>query len=142
MPFAAALDVSVTKSALCVVDRSDGAIVFETTVAIEPDAIAAALAPFAGRLHLVGHEASSLAPWLHRELVKRGLPMVLLETPHAHATLRAQRNKTDKNDARALLGGVLAGLFGDTRLFVSSGAEHQGPDGGGPVAVIAECAGN
>ena len=39
--------------------------------------------------------------------------------------------------ARALVGGVLAGVFGDTQLFVSGGAEHQGPDGGGPVAVIA-----
>jgi cyanuric acid amidohydrolase len=39
--------------------------------------------------------------------------------------------------ARALVGGVLAGAVGDTRLFVSGGAEHQGPDGGGPVAVIA-----
>ena len=39
--------------------------------------------------------------------------------------------------ARALVGGVLAGLFGSTELFVSGGAEHQGPDGGGPVAVIA-----
>ena len=39
--------------------------------------------------------------------------------------------------ARALVGGVLAGVFGDTELFVSGGAEHQGPDGGGPVAVIA-----
>jgi cyanuric acid amidohydrolase len=39
--------------------------------------------------------------------------------------------------ARALVGGVLAGLIGRTDLFVSGGAEHQGPDGGGPVAVIA-----
>ncbi|ARP80366.1 cyanuric acid amidohydrolase [Bordetella genomosp. 8] len=39
--------------------------------------------------------------------------------------------------ARALVGGVLAGVFGETQLFVSGGAEHQGPDGGGPVAVIA-----
>jgi cyanuric acid amidohydrolase len=38
--------------------------------------------------------------------------------------------------ARALVGGVLAGAVGDTRLFVSGGAEHQGPDGGGPVAAI------
>jgi cyanuric acid amidohydrolase len=42
--------------------------------------------------------------------------------------------------ARALVGGVLAGVFGDTQLFVSGGAEHQGPDGGGPVAVIARLA--
>lgn len=39
--------------------------------------------------------------------------------------------------ARALVGGVLAGVIGRTELFVSGGAEHQGPDGGGPVAVIA-----
>ena len=41
--------------------------------------------------------------------------------------------------ARALVGGVLAGAIGRTDLFVSGGAEHQGPDGGGPVAVIARC---
>ena len=39
--------------------------------------------------------------------------------------------------ARALVGGVLAAAFGRTDLFVSGGAEHQGPDGGGPIAVIA-----
>jgi cyanuric acid amidohydrolase len=39
--------------------------------------------------------------------------------------------------ARALVGGVLAGVIGRTDLFVSGGAEHQGPDGGGPIAVIA-----
>ena len=39
--------------------------------------------------------------------------------------------------ARALVGGVLAAGFGRTDLFVSGGAEHQGPDGGGPIAVIA-----
>ena len=42
--------------------------------------------------------------------------------------------------ARALVGGVLAGTIGRTDLFVSGGAEHQGPDGGGPVAVIAKVA--
>lgn len=39
--------------------------------------------------------------------------------------------------ARAFVGGVLAGLVGHGEIFVSGGAEHQGPDGGGPVAVIA-----
>lgn len=43
--------------------------------------------------------------------------------------------------ARALVGGVLAALAGTTLLFVSGGAEHQGPDGGGPVAVIARSGG-
>src|SRR5271169_848284 len=39
--------------------------------------------------------------------------------------------------ARALVGGVLSGMIGRTDLFVSGGAEHQGPDGGGPIALIA-----
>jgi cyanuric acid amidohydrolase len=39
--------------------------------------------------------------------------------------------------ARAFVGGVLAGLIGHAEIFVSGGAEHQGPDGGGPVAIIA-----
>ncbi|MCJ9673801.1 MULTISPECIES: ring-opening amidohydrolase [unclassified Neorhizobium] len=40
--------------------------------------------------------------------------------------------------ARAFVGGVLAGVFGITDLYVSGGAEHQGPPGGGPVAIIVE----
>jgi len=38
--------------------------------------------------------------------------------------------------ARAAVGGVLASLVGQTALYVSGGAEHQGPAGGGPVCVI------
>lgn len=38
--------------------------------------------------------------------------------------------------ARGFVGGMLAGLIGLTDLFVSGGAEHQGPDGGGPIAII------
>ena len=40
--------------------------------------------------------------------------------------------------ARAFVGGALAGLTGGCDLYVSGGAEHQGPDGGGPAALIAE----
>ncbi|RDI29422.1 cyanuric acid amidohydrolase [Pseudacidovorax intermedius] len=39
---------------------------------------------------------------------------------------------------RGAVGGLVAGVLGDGRLFVSGGAEHQGPDGGGLVAVIAD----
>lgn len=38
--------------------------------------------------------------------------------------------------ARAFVSGVLAGLIGHGEIYVSGGAEHQGPDGGGPVALI------
>ena len=38
--------------------------------------------------------------------------------------------------ARAFVAGALAGLVGHSEIFVSGGAEHQGPDGGRPVAII------
>ena len=39
--------------------------------------------------------------------------------------------------ARAVVGGVVASFFGDPMIYVSGGAEHQGPSGGGPIAVVA-----
>jgi cyanuric acid amidohydrolase len=40
--------------------------------------------------------------------------------------------------ARAFVCGALAGLVGHAEIYVSGGAEHQGPDGGGPVALVVE----
>lgn len=56
----------------------------------------------------------------------RGRRHTMLDDSDIHST----------RHARALVGGVLAGVFGDTLLYVSGGAEHQGPPGGGPVAII------
>jgi cyanuric acid amidohydrolase len=60
-------------------------------------------------------------------------------------TIRGRRHiMSDDSDinstrhARALVGGVVAAALGRTDLFVSGGAEHQGPDGGGPIAIIAQ----
>ena len=38
--------------------------------------------------------------------------------------------------ARAVVGGIIAAVVGDPMVYVSGGAEHQGPAGGGPVAAI------
>jgi cyanuric acid amidohydrolase len=40
--------------------------------------------------------------------------------------------------ARAAVGGVLSSIVGRTNIYVSGGAEHQGPVGGGPVAIISK----
>ncbi len=52
-------------------------------------------------------------------------------------TMLTDSDLSPTRHARAFTGGVLAGLVGHTELFISGGAEHQGPDGGGPVAIIA-----
>jgi cyanuric acid amidohydrolase len=76
-----------------------------------------------------------------------GEPIAVLAKAEASPTgeIRGRRHTMlDDSDihstrhARALVGGVLAGVIGDTMLYVSGGAEHQGPAGGGPVAIIAK----
>ena len=44
----------------------------------------------------------------------------------------------DQRHVRAAVGAIVASVLNDTALFVSGGAEHQGPDGGGILAVIVE----
>ena len=76
------------------------------------------------------------------EAARSRLVALLAKAEAAHGgTVRGSRHvMLDDSDiaatrhARAFVGGVLAG---HTELFVSGGAEHQGPDGGGPVAIIA-----
>lgn len=57
----------------------------------------------------------------------RGRRTVMWDDSDVHAT----------RHARALVGGVVAAAVGRTDLFVSGGAEHQGPAGGGPIAIVA-----
>lgn len=42
--------------------------------------------------------------------------------------------------SRAVVGAVVAAVVQDPMVYVSGGSEHQGPPGGGPVAVIARMA--
>jgi cyanuric acid amidohydrolase len=41
--------------------------------------------------------------------------------------------------ARAAVGGLIAGLCEDTQIYVSGGAEGQGPPGGGSLCIVYKC---
>jgi cyanuric acid amidohydrolase len=41
--------------------------------------------------------------------------------------------------ARAAVGGLVAGLVGDSTVYVSGGGEGQGPPGGGSLCIVYEC---
>jgi cyanuric acid amidohydrolase len=77
---------------------------------------------------------------------RRRLLAVLAKAEASHnGRLRGHRHTMlDDSDisstrhARAFVCGALAGLVGHAELYVSGGAEHQGPDGGGPVALIVD----
>ena len=95
----AGLDVSVKETSICIVDDA-GKIVREVKVASEPEALLAVLKNPAYRFKRIGLEAGPLSQWLFSVLAEAGLPVICVETRHMQAVLKAQINKTDRNDAR------------------------------------------
>jgi transposase len=52
-----------------------------------------------------------LSQWLYSVLAEAGLPVICVETRHMRAALKAQINKTDRNDARGMAQMMRAGLY-------------------------------
>src|SRR5262245_16524138 len=94
----AGLDVSVKETSICVVDDA-GKIVREAKVASEPEALLCVLENLAYHFKRIGLEAGPLSQWLYSVLAEAGLPVICVETRHMQAVLKAQINKTDRNDA-------------------------------------------
>jgi transposase len=59
----------------------------------------------------IGLEAGPLSQWLFSALGEAGLPVICVETRHMRAVLKAQINKTDRNDARGMAQMMRAGLY-------------------------------
>jgi transposase len=70
-----------------------------------------ALQDLAWNLVRVGLEAGPLSQWLFKGLTEAGLPALCIETRHAKAYLKAQINKTDRNDARGIAQMMRVNLF-------------------------------
>ena len=106
----AGLDVSVKETSVCIVDDT-GRIVREVKVASEPEALLHVLGNSAYRFKRIGLEAGPLSQWLFGALAEAGLPAICVETRHMRAVLKAQINKTDRNDARGMAQMMRAGLY-------------------------------
>jgi transposase len=98
------LDISLKTTHVCVVD-TDGRPVDEGTAASDPDAVDSWIrgrsAASGWKVRLIIFETGQLSTHFHQEL-RDAWPVTAIDARHANATLRAQRNKTDKNDARGL----------------------------------------
>ena len=105
----AGLDVSVKETSVCIVDDT-GKIAREVKVASEPEALLAMLKSPAYRKR-IGLEAGPLSQWLFSALAEAGLPAICVETRHMQAVLKAQINKTDRNDARGIAQMMRVGLY-------------------------------
>jgi transposase len=100
MAYFAGLDVSVKKTSVCIVDDA-GKIMREVRVASEPEL----LQVLTNTIYLfkrVGLEAGPLSQWIYSVLAEAGFPVICVETRHMRAVLKAQINKTDRNDARGI----------------------------------------
>jgi transposase len=106
----AGLDVSVKETSVCIVDDT-GRIVREVKVTSEPEALLAVLTNSAYHFKRIGLEAGPLSQWLYSALAEAGLPVICVETRHMRAVLKAQINKTDRNDARGMAQLMRVGLY-------------------------------
>lgn len=94
---------------------------------------------------VLGDLGLSAAPQLSPAEAARVRGVLVKCEPDRRGAIRGNRHTmlddTDINaqrHVRGAVGGLVAGVLGDGRIFVSGGAEHQGPDGGGLIAVIAQ----
>jgi cyanuric acid amidohydrolase len=110
------------------------------------DSIALGLAPMADLLDMRGIAAAFAAAGLGNAAPHpRLLGVIAKGEPSRDTRIRGHRHTmlgdTDldaQRHLRAALGALVAAFAGDGRVFVSGGAEHQGPPGGGLVAVFAQ----
>ena len=110
MKYYAGLDVSVKETAVCIVDAT-GRVCREVKVPSHPGDLVRELEVAGCRLERVGLEAGPLSQWLFEGLARAGLPVICIETRHTKAFLKAQVNKTDRNDARGIAQMMRVNLF-------------------------------
>ncbi len=110
MEYFAGLDVSVKETSVCIVDNA-GRLVREVKVASEPEVLLQVLKSPGQLFKRIGLEAGPLSQWLFSALAEAGLPVICVETRHMRAVLKAQINKTDRNDARGMAQMMRVGLY-------------------------------
>ncbi|WP_237216572.1 cyanuric acid amidohydrolase [Falsiroseomonas oryziterrae] len=102
------------------------------------EGIVAGVAPMIDLLDLAGVQAAfAKAPGEVLGVIAKGEPdRTGAIRGHRH-TMLGDTDLDPQRHLRGALGAVVAAVAGDGRVFVSGGAEHQGPPGGGLVCVFA-----
>ena len=98
------------RSRICILDDA-GRIVKEVKVASEPLALLKVLGNPTYCFKRIGLEAGPLSQWLFSALAEAELPVICVETRHMQAVLKAQINKTDRNDARGIAQMMRVGMY-------------------------------
>jgi transposase len=106
----AGVDLSIKETSICIVDET-GKVCREAKVVSHPEDLIQELKDPAWRLERVGLEAGPLSQWVFSGLAEAGLPVICIETRHAKAFLKAQVDKSDRNDARGIAQMMRVNLF-------------------------------
>src|SRR5438874_11517090 len=96
-----ALDVSLQKTAVCVLNAS-GSVVIEAELQSEPAALTAFIQTHAPRAARVGLESGPTSLWLWDSLKAAGLPVVCMEVRHANDALTVLSSKSEHTSARRM----------------------------------------
>jgi transposase len=133
------LEVSVKETSICIVDDT-GRIVKEVKVASEPAALLKVLGNPTYRFKRIGLEAGPLSQWLFSALAEAELPVVCVETRHMQAVLKAQINKTDRNDSTSMPSPVVLTIrprweatAGSTIIFLTAFSRPRVPSSSAPM---------
>jgi len=111
MPHYVGLDAGKRSTSICILDN-EGVMIAEGEVPTEPAAIMAFLRGRGFRYRRIGIEATGISAWIYEGLARAGMPIILIETRHAHGVLKARRlNKTDRNDARGIADIMRVGIY-------------------------------
>jgi cyanuric acid amidohydrolase len=104
------------------------------------EGIVAGVAPMADLLDLAGVQAAfAAAPGEVLGVIAKGEPDRSGAVRGHRHTMLGDTDLDAQRHLRGALGAIVAAVAGDGRVFVSGGAEHQGPPGGGLVCVFARC---
>lgn len=117
------MDISLQTTHICIVD-SNGNTVHEGRTTSEVAALDMYLVKHGGgQVKGIGFETGQLSGHLHEGLRASGWPVICMDARHAHGVLKAQRAKTDKNDARGLAQLVRTGWYRAVHLKSASSQE-------------------
>lgn len=105
-------DISLQTTHACVVDQ-DGKTVREGIAGSEVPALSTWLSTHGTewRIRRIVFETGQLSTHIYHGLKEAGFPVICIDARHANGTLKAQRIKTDRNDARGLAQIARTGWF-------------------------------
>ena len=103
-------DVSKEETSFCVMDAA-GKILAQGKALSDPRSLFEALREHTLCPERIVLETGTLSGWLARELRVLGMPVDVIDARQAHAVMKLQPNKTDKNDAHLLTELARTGFF-------------------------------